>query len=185
EAADWISERLHPFAQDIGSVVPSGFAAYARIFHPAHRSRHWDEEEVRWSEVAAWAGRKVHPGMQFHSITSNAMPAPPDGAMPWSTEPRRGVLSNSQLRALITPLSAFTTTPQACWFCLWEGYGYVTGGVASFTAFKQGAPKAGARRPRRWNLRMPSPKAIGNTPDRKRVRLPARDYLLFKGPIAK
>jgi hypothetical protein len=32
-AADWIVERLHPFAADVGSIVPEGFAAYVRIAH--------------------------------------------------------------------------------------------------------------------------------------------------------
>jgi hypothetical protein len=32
-AADWIAERLHPFAADVGSIVPEGFAAYVRILH--------------------------------------------------------------------------------------------------------------------------------------------------------
>jgi hypothetical protein len=32
---------------------------------------------------------------------------------------------------------------------------------------------------------MPVPKGRGNLPDRKRVRLPNRDYLLFRGPIDK
>ncbi len=184
EAADWIRERLHPFAQDVGSVVPAGFAAYARIFHPATRSRDWNEEEVRWSDVATWAGRTVHPEMQFHSITSPASQAPADESMPWSTEPRLGVLSRRQLRPLVSVLTGFTSTADDCWFCLWDGYGYVNGAV-SMNVFKQGSRPAGAQRPRRWNLRMPSPKAIGNLPDRKRVRLPNRDYLLFRGPIAK
>ena len=35
-AADWIAERLHPFAADVGSIVPEGFEAYVRI---AHRMR--------------------------------------------------------------------------------------------------------------------------------------------------
>jgi hypothetical protein len=35
QAGDWIAERLHPFASDVGSVVPEGFAAYVRIPHPA------------------------------------------------------------------------------------------------------------------------------------------------------
>jgi hypothetical protein len=33
-AAQWIVETLHPFAQDVGSLVPEVFAAYARIRHP-------------------------------------------------------------------------------------------------------------------------------------------------------
>jgi hypothetical protein len=185
EAAEWIRKRLHPFsAYQVGSVVPSGFVAYARIFHPAWASRDWNPEEVRWSEVAAWAGRKVHPEMQFHSITAPKEPNSGD-PMPWSGEPRLGVLSDPQSRALIDVLPRFSSTPADCWFCLWDGYGYVTGAIAPLTAFKQGSPPARPRRPRRWNLRMPLPKALGNLPERKRVRLPNRDYLLFRGPIAK
>ena len=33
-AADWIGPRLMPFAEGVGSVVPTGFAAYGRLFHP-------------------------------------------------------------------------------------------------------------------------------------------------------
>jgi hypothetical protein len=185
EAADWIRERLHPFAQDVGSVVPAGFDAYARIFHPARTSRDWNELEVRWSTVAAWSGRKVHREMQFQAIAAPASPGQADEPKPWNSEPRLGVLSKPQARALIELLPAFTSTPEAAWFCLWDGYGYVTGAVVSLSEFKQGSPPPGARRPRRWNLRMPSPKAMGNLPDRKRVKLPHRDFLLFRGTLAK
>lgn len=187
EAADWIRERLHPFAAyDVGAVVPTGFEAYARVFHPALTSRDWKEEEIRWSEVAAWSGRAVHPEMQFHAI---ADPMASDRAVepsPWSGEPRLGVLSRSQSAALIGLLSGFTSTPDSCWFCLWDGYGQVTGAIASLTAVKDGSPpSAGARRPRRWHLGARSPRATRSLPDRKRVRLPNRDYLLFREPLAK
>jgi hypothetical protein len=186
EVADWIRERLHPFtAYEVGSVVPSGFAAYARIFHPAWTSRDWNPEEVRWSDVAAWAGRQVHREMQFHTVAAPIVPKGPDDPRPWSDEPRLAVLSKPQARALVKLLPTFTSSHDDCWFCLWDGYGYVTGATATVTAFKQGPPLPGARRPRRWNLRMPSPKAIGNLPDRKRVSLPGRNYFLFRGPISK
>src|SRR4051812_5896338 len=32
---DWIVERLHGFARDVGSLVPGSFPAYARLLHPA------------------------------------------------------------------------------------------------------------------------------------------------------
>ncbi len=186
QAADWIRERLHPFAAyDVGSVVPTGFAAYARIFHPASASRDWNPEDVRWSEVAAWSGRIVHPDMQFQSIVVPATPDHASGLQPWSGEPRLGVLSKPQARALIDLLTRFTSTPDACWFCLWDGYGYLTGAVNTFTMWKQGAPPPGRRRPPRWHLRLPLPRPIGHLPDRKRVGLPNRDYLLFRGPLAK
>jgi hypothetical protein len=38
-AADWIVERLHPFAADVGSILPEGFAAYVRILHAARDGR--------------------------------------------------------------------------------------------------------------------------------------------------
>jgi hypothetical protein len=185
EAAGWIRERLHPFSQDVGAVIPAGFDAYARIFHPASASRDWVPVDVRWSTVASWSGHTVHPEMQFHAIASPAEAAETDGPMPWSGEPRLGVLSKAQMSAVVGLLPAFTSTAQTCWFCLWDGYGYVTGAMVALHAFKQGPPPAGARRPKRWNLRMPVPKALGNLPDRRRVRLPHRDYLLFRGPIDK
>jgi hypothetical protein len=184
EAAGWIDERLHPFAKDVGSVIPPGFAAYARIFHPASASRDWVPVDVPWSTVAQWSGRTVHPEMQFHIIASPIDPGANNAPKPWSGEPRLGVLSKAQMRVLTGLLPKFTSSPQA-FFCLWEGYGYVTGAVAALTAFKQGPPSAGAQRPRRWNIRMPVPKGRGNLPERRRVSLPNRVYLLFRGPIAK
>ncbi|MDQ6878918.1 MAG: hypothetical protein M3082_14755 [Candidatus Dormibacteraeota bacterium] len=185
EVADWIGERLHPFAKDVGSVVPPGLPAYARIFHPASRSRHWQPEDVRWSEVAAWSGRTVHPEMQFHAIAVPATPSRIVGSSPWNAEPRLGVLSNPQCRALVGLLARFTTTPADCWFCLWEGYGYLTGSVRAFSSGKQGPSPAGSKRQPRWRPHLRFPRPIGNRPDRKRVRLPGRDYLLFRGPVAK
>jgi hypothetical protein len=187
ETANWIREQLHPFAaHDVGTVVPPGFDAYTRVFHPASRSRDWKEEEVRWSEVAAWSGRTVHPQMQFHAIAAPVAPDRVAESSPWSGEPRLGVLSDSQTAALIGLLSRFTSTPDSCWFCLWDGYGQVTGAVAFLTAVKDGSPPPAAPRPLpRWRLGRPSPRRMGNMPERKRVRLPHRDYLLLREPIAK
>jgi hypothetical protein len=143
-AADWIGERLHRYTQDVGSVVPTGFGAYARIFHPAWRLAGTREVEVRWSDVAEWSGRIVHPEMQFHSI---AMPVPDRETrlQAYTFEPRSGVLPERQARALIAVLAGHTSTPDVCWFCVWDGYADVRG--------------------------------------RKRVRLPGREYFLFKGPL--
>lgn len=42
DATTWIDERLQPFGRLgegtlVGEIVPSGFEAYARVFHPARR----------------------------------------------------------------------------------------------------------------------------------------------------
>jgi hypothetical protein len=34
-AAEWIALRLGPYGRRIDSLVPGGYEAYARIFHPA------------------------------------------------------------------------------------------------------------------------------------------------------
>jgi hypothetical protein len=172
EAADWIRDRLHPFAQDVGSVVPPGFDAYARIFHPAWRRSDGDQTEVRWSEVAASSGRTMHAEMQFHSIAA-PLPGYQTGPVPWDSEPRLGVLPRHQTNALIGLLAKHTSTPDRCWFCLWEGYGYLTGGRAVAYLW---AGEPGATRP---PPPPPPPKL-----KKSRVRIPARDYLLFTGAVA-
>ena len=182
DAADWVGERLHPFAQhDVGSIVPTGFDAYARVFHPAWKQEEGDEIAVRWSEVAAWNGRTVHPEMQFHSI---AVPAPglQTGPQTWSGEPRLGVLSNQQTKALIGLLTKQTSNPDACWFCVWEGYGFFNPG-----AIREWRAYSGPLRRVRyllWRLQLRLPKPKPKLPTRKRVQLPQRNYLLFRASIA-
>lgn len=177
-AADWIRDRLHPFAQDVGSVVPAEFVAYARIFHPAWGSGDDAPTEVRWSEVAAWSGKTVHAEMQFHSIAM-PLPARQTGPHPWNGEPRLGVLSLQQAIALIALLAKHTSTPDRCWFCLWEGYGYLTGAMAVLVA--QFEKDDDPRRPvqPRAVIRPPRPEL-----KKSRVRLAGRNYLLFTGSVA-
>jgi hypothetical protein len=178
EVGDWIAERLHPFAKDVGSVVPAGFAAYARIFHPASIAGRPDVE-VRWSDVAALSGKAVHSEMQFHAI------APPaDDPEPRIYEPRLGVLSSHQADALVRLLSKHTAAPEACWFCLWDGYGYLYAGGSAYFVLAARPPFARMRVAlKRFQLRLSKPRTP--RPDGPRVRLPGRDYLLFRASVTK
>ena len=121
--------------------------------------------EWRWSDVAAANGRIVHPEMQFHSI---AAPRAGHGTAgeKWYG-PREGTMSPGQLQALIPLLAARTSTPERCWLCVWEGYGYFTPGAIASLTFG-GPPPPPPPRPK-----VPS----------GRVRLPGRDYLLFTCPV--
>ena len=182
-AADWIRERLHQFAQDVGSVVPTGFDAYARIFHPAWEPRHEPdqaEQEVRWSTVAAWNDKVSHPEMQFHSIGGPWQGAPQQRGQR-IYEPRTGVLSARQCGALVQLVAKHTTTPDACWLCLWDGYGYLHTGGANYWISPD--PQSPPRRSRRFTFRAGPHRSQSLFPDRKRVRLPNRDYLPFRGPV--
>src|SRR4051812_43385415 len=98
EAASWIVEALHGFAQDVGSVVPPIFDAYTRVFHPAS-SGGAERRPVGWAEIAEANGRTAHPLMQFHALV-------PSGSMDragnvlerqtglWDSPPEEGSLDN-------------------------------------------------------------------------------------------
>ena len=108
-----------------GSLLPDGFAAYARIFHPAYLNKD-EERPVRWSTVASWTGRAVHPLMQFERI-SDLSEDPHDMYKdpPWGSHPRIGSIPERECRTLVEVLRSFTSTPGNCFFCLWEGYGNI------------------------------------------------------------
>ena len=55
--ARWVEERLSNFGT-LRSLLPEGFPAYARMFHPAYLEDDKDRP-VRWSTVASWTGRTV------------------------------------------------------------------------------------------------------------------------------
>lgn len=126
--AAWIRERLHPFAQDVGSVIPPGFDDYARVFHPAHRGG--SDRPVTWHAIAEANGRTVHSEMQFGNIAGAWRHSPrPDL---WTAEPRTGTLPLELARALVSVLHARTTTPDRCWFAVWEGWGGLMPGTPRF-----------------------------------------------------
>jgi len=120
----WIGPRLHPFGQDIGSVIPGGFGAYARLFHPVEVD---ESRRERWSDVAARTGRIVHPEMQFHMI---AAPRGQTRSVDYNrrNQPRMGTLHLGHRRILVDHLRKATTTPDRCWFAMWEGFGGLNDG---------------------------------------------------------
>lgn len=123
-AAAWLEERMHPFGQDTGSVVPTGFERYARIFHPIERG----DTIERWSEVAAGNGRLVHPEMQLHMISAPAGVPSPDARDP-GLGFRSGSLRPEERAPLAEHLRTATATPDDCCYCVWEGFGIKDHGV--------------------------------------------------------
>lgn len=129
--AAWIGPRLHPFNNyDAGSVIPSGFDAYARLDH---------EHE--------------------------------------------GVLPEAVAQALVGVLSAHTSNREPLWLAIWEGYGYLHADPSSFTtitATRLFVPEGEEPGPPPIVWRHPPSRRRG-TP---RLRLPGRDYLLYRGSFA-
>ncbi len=121
-AASWVVAGLRGFAESVLSVVPEGFEAYGRIFHPAWR---WEPKtRVTWRDVARANGRVAHRAMQWPSITGSRRfvhGATQPGI--WDHEPEEGSLPQELAPVLASSLARHTGRPERCWFAVWEGYG--------------------------------------------------------------
>jgi hypothetical protein len=175
EAASWIAPRLNGRPGTVGDVVPTGFASYVRILHPAEGLA---GEPVTWTQVAAETGRTVHPLVQWHRlIGTNDYLNARGGDWP-GRRPRVGHLETPSLAVLLDVLGRHTATPDACWFALWEGWGWVderSGSVATVFAWRGEKPPT------------PAPVPPAFTPEVlswPRVQTPGRDFLLLRGPLA-
>lgn len=168
DEAEWISNRLSSFELGVvTSVVPGGFEAYARVLHPAEAPNRGHGRLVRWQEVATWSGIPLGPSTQFHSIA--LPPIRPVTDAPWRGQgPSTGRLFPPDAERLAEILGSCTSTPDRCWFCVWDGYGWEN--RAQLTPIGQ----AGVVLPD------PIPPSARRGP---RVHLPNRDYLLYDGPV--
>ena len=126
--ARWVEESLSEFGK-VRALLPEGFSAYARVFHPAYLDEN-EEQPVRWSTIASWTGRTVHPLMQFERI-ANLSESHGDiyKDPPWGLVPRHGSIPVRECRILLDALREFTSTPDRCYFGLWDGYGYLAQGL--------------------------------------------------------
>lgn len=134
EAAQWLVERLTTFGENVLSIVPSGFEAYARVFHPASGVTCTEDggattvsESVRWSEVAGLTGRTAHRMMQWPSI-QGANPILDDYTVlkagdAYIEAPEGGNLPLELARVLWPVLEPYTSTRDRCFFAIWEGFG--------------------------------------------------------------
>lgn len=126
-AADWLRDRLLPWPDPsgvvrVGAIVPTGFEAYARLFHdPAPGVE--TGPRLLWADVAGATGRTVHPLMEWHRITTPAPGSPQSGWDPSAGHPLEGEPSDQELRELAGVLRRFTASANLVWFCAWAGFG--------------------------------------------------------------
>ena len=171
--ARWIAERLHPFAQDAGAIIPPGFESYARIFHPASRRVGDLDLPVTWREIADANLRVHHPGMQFGAlVTRVGTPARPFArdAQPGLFDgwPQTGSLPMELARVLVEVLGHHTRTPERCWFAAWEGWGDPV-----FATIGGGANEPFG----------PPPGMVIARPKVPTFKVPGRGYYLGRGPL--
>lgn len=177
--ARWIAERLHPFGQDAGAIIPPGFQAYARIFHPASRRVGSVELPITWREIADANLRVHHPEMQFGALvtlvgTAGDARRPQPGL--FDRWPKTGSLPLDLARVLVGVLGPHTTTSEECWFAAWEGWGDYRDGSAVLQTIGASPDDAPATLPQGMDREKPV--------ERPTFTLPHRGYYLARGAIA-
>ncbi len=186
--ADWIAPRLTPAYTEATSVVPTGFAAYARVFHAVSPDQ---ADRVTWADVARGTGRVAHPLMQWHAISKGST-GEPDWA---GGEAQEGELDPRQLAALCSLLREHTSTADACYHAIWNGFG----GWVSGSSTMMLVTRPWWRRKLPWRSPMrkvkayvdsgivaaaePPPHLPAEVTEGPVVRHPHRDYFLFAGPV--
>lgn len=119
-AAAWITGGLAPAnPRIVASLLPRGFAAHARVLHPAVRYEGDDDVHVPWASVARHNRRTAHRLMQWPAITGSwDFIADLDQPELWNDAPAEGHLAVAVAEQLAAVLSGHTAAPADCWFGL-------------------------------------------------------------------
>lgn len=167
-AGDWIAPRLGPFGEAAGSIVPRGFAAYARVLHPAPT-----DPPTTWATVCAATGAAPHALMQWSAITRG-------DAERWGHEAGGGSMDPPTLDALYTVLERHTAA-QDWFFAVWDGWGWLHAGATMQlrAVLADDPPPAPHAEPA---AAVPGLDPWAPVDERPKLALPHRDHLLFSGP---
>ena len=123
-AAEWLTTGLRGFAESVCSLVPCGFPAYVRVFHPAERRIDAATPiPVRWREIASATGTRAHPAMQLPVMTGVTQFDDLPGV--YDYPPEVGSLPPELAGPLAATLAEHTNTPDRCWFAVWSGHGWL------------------------------------------------------------
>lgn len=173
----WIAERLVPHRDDVGvlvgEIVPSGFDAYARLFHPARRR---DGTPIRWRELAERYGTTIHPQMQFAHIVGTRNIGGLDDIEP----PFEGYVPPEETAWLADALAPYSAAATTCSFAVWDGYGSLGGMGRLRWRPRESEAELRHRAPAEWARAKRQQREVASIP---RMSIPPRDYFLFRGPL--
>lgn len=136
-AGSWIVEALAAQAAEaqaagtevsdlVAGQVPAGYAAYARIFHPALGL---DGEAVRWGRIATKRGTAMHGGAQFTPVSGLGEDGIALVSDAWEGEaPSGDGLPAADLAAIAPILAAHTQAREEIFLALWNGLAFIHGG---------------------------------------------------------
>lgn len=118
---DWLEKSLAPLGRGLRlhNLVPPIYEKYARVLYPAKdRLGCW----VRWAEVAAATGRRIHPEVQWQPLLEGPLGSAPEGLVsPWYSPAAERHVSDNLKRVLFGD-----DPPASCWMAAWEGHGGLT-----------------------------------------------------------
>lgn len=178
ERFQWVSdltrgEWLRPMESEsfnsILSVVPRGFEAYARVFHPVERDRprdtntwngvdtatHFDgvddiaaaleTQRIAWAQVAAAFGTTMHAEAQYARLVGRGY-GDAGGAIDadgWRySDTLEGCLEAGSLTTVSAVLARHTTTPDAGIAAIWEGWGGLVSSACAVYVESEEEPRA-------------------------------------------
>ena len=137
---------------------------------------------------ADWVVERLWPWRSGQIQVGSVMPEGFDAYVriqhePGPLEDAEGSLPREQLIGLRAALEPFTNTPDQSWFCVWAGYGMLTGGtllvaeprgrIGRWWAHRRARREADRRAAREAELLAAVPQ----------VRAENRQYFLFRGPL--
>jgi hypothetical protein len=111
---DWLRAALRTFATSVASIVPGHFPAYARVYHPFNNVGGSPFAASKWRELAGLFGHELHDPAAAADFALYGVP---------NAQAPVGTLPPALIEALIEHLGPATTTPETCYFAVWEGFG--------------------------------------------------------------
>ena len=112
EAAGWLRMSVTTFWESVESFLPGHFEAYARIYHPFGWGAPPGTYAPSWREIAATVGVELRD-------REAAMTLAYRGAA--GEQAQIGSVPEALIGPLVEHLGRATTTPEHCFFALWEG----------------------------------------------------------------
>ena len=113
EAADWLRTSVTTFWESVASFLPGHFEAYARIYHPFG-----DEQDAApapsWRELSAAVGVDLRDHEAAMTLAYRGVEC---------GQASVGSLPPALIGSMVEHLGRATTTPERCFFALWEGFG--------------------------------------------------------------
>jgi len=110
EATEWLQASLTTFAKNVSSFLPGNLPAYARVYHPFDSNG----ELSTWRDQLALSGKQARDPAEAEDFAHYGTP---------DVQARVGTLAKPVIEVLLQHLGPATTTPDNCYFAVWEGFG--------------------------------------------------------------